>query len=644
MCGLFLVIAFTSSLPAYQDADLASSYYHFSRAQLHRFERNFSLAAEELEKAVGLDPQSAALRLEYADLLMMAGNSSQALQECRNAIEIDPHFSRAHLMLGQMYYRARQMDEALQSFEQANRLNPGEYEGFYYAGSLYMEEREWEKAAQAFSEVIRLRPDALRAYTLKAEALSQLNRIEESIQLLESVVQLRSGDFQLLDLLGKLYERTGQNDKAIETYQSIQFEGLASSAEKGAVDRQLAQLFCAAQRYQEALPLLQKLTNDNPHELLLHSLLGLSLTELKLYDQAVDHLRRLIGTLNQDQGNRFRMEAMYHLGRALEGRGDRGQAIQQFEELIESTQESNSQSSAWYNRAASVRLALLHQRTRQYQKAIDLFDAVRLQEPDEPWHIVRLAFAFTQAGRHDDALEMAARLAEGWPGDKDLEAVRARIFFEAEESKQALDLLEQLLEAHPEDESVYLSASQLFVEHEKYRKAEETIQDGLSRFPKSESLLFQYAALLERRKEFQKAEAEFRKLLARNPDHHSAMNYLGYMLADLDIKLEEALGHIQKAVDADPFNGAYLDSLGWVLFRMGKLELAEDYLKQASRLNDDDPTIFEHLGDLYSRLEEFEQARKNYQASLKFATEEEERERAEKKLRELDGTMRPESQ
>ena len=67
-------------------------------------------------------------------------------------------------------------------------------------------------------------------------------------------------------------------------------------------------------------------------------------------------------------------------------------------------------------------------------------------------------------------------------------------------------------------------------------------------------------------------------------------------------------------------------------------------LKQASRLNDDDPTIFEHLGDLYSRLEEFDQARKSYQASLKFATEDEERERAQKKLRDLDGTMRPESQ
>lgn len=637
-------MAFSGSVSAFQDTDLANSYYHFSRAQMHRFERNFSLAAQELEKAVALDPQSAALRVEYADVLTMAGGNSQALEQYRKAIEIDPQFSPAHLKLGQMYYRSRQVDQALESFEQANRLNPDEYQGFFYAGSLYMELREWEKAVHSFSEVIRLRPDAARAYALKAEALAELDRVDESIQLLESVVRPDSGDFHLLDLLGKLYERTGEYDKAIEAYQSIRTEGLASSIEEAAVERQLAQLFCAAQRYEEALPLLQKLTKDNPHELLLQSLLGLALTELKRYDQAVDHLGKLIGTLNEDRGNRFRLEAMYHLGRALDGKGDRGRAIQQFEELIAATQEGKTQSSTWYNRASTVRLALLRQRARQYQEAIDLFETVRRQEPDEPWHIVRLAFAFNQAGRHEDALQLAGRLAEDWPGDKDLNAVRAQLLFEADQSEQAFDLLEQLLEAHPDDESVYLSAGQLFVENQQYQEAEETIQEGLSRFPKSESLLFQYAALLERRKEFQKAEAEFRKLLARNPGHHSALNYLGYMLADLDIKLEEALEYIRKAVDADPFNGAYLDSLGWVYFRMGKLDLAEKYLKQASRINDDDPTIFEHLGDLYSRLEEFDQARKHYESSLKFATEEEERERAQKKLRDLDGTMRPESQ
>ncbi len=91
------------------------------------------------------------------------------------------------------------------------------------------------------------------------------------------------------------------------------------------------------------------------------------------------------------------------------------------------------------------------------------------------------------------------------------------------------------------------------------------------------------------------AEVEFRKVLKADPDNAGAMNYIGYMLADANLRLEESLDLITKALDIEPGNGAYLDSLGWVQFRLGRLEDAEKNLRRALEKTPRDPTVHDHM-------------------------------------------------
>ena len=101
---------------------------------------------------------------------------------------------------------------------------------------------------------------------------------------------------------------------------------------------------------------------------------------------------------------------------------------------------------------------------------------------------------------------------------------------------------------------------------------------------------------------YEEAEDLFRKMLDTDPENPGVLNYLGYMLANNGTKLDEALGMIKKAVDMEPANGAYLDSLGWAYFKLGKYDLAEDNLIKASQHEmGSDPTVQEHLGDLYQK-------------------------------------------
>jgi tetratricopeptide (TPR) repeat protein len=121
----------------------------------------------------------------------------------------------------------------------------------------------------------------------------------------------------------------------------------------------------------------------------------------------------------------------------------------------------------------------------------------------------------------------------------------------------------------------------------------------------------------ERMKKYDAAEAEFRKVLEMDPENSSAMNYLGYMFADQNVRLDEAEKLIGKALDAEPNNGAYMDSLGWVYFRMGKFPQAEEQLRRALQKLSRDATVHDHLGDVYFGEGRIRDAMLQWQNSLK---------------------------
>jgi Flp pilus assembly protein TadD len=105
----------------------------------------------------------------------------------------------------------------------------------------------------------------------------------------------------------------------------------------------------------------------------------------------------------------------------------------------------------------------------------------------------------------------------------------------------------------------------------------------------------------------------------RKPENASALNYLGYMLADRNIRLPEAQQMVSKALELDPENAAYLDSLGWVYYRQGKLEEAETYLLRAIEKYSKDATVHDHLGDVYLKRGKVKEAVAQWQRALQEA-------------------------
>jgi Flp pilus assembly protein TadD len=129
---------------------------------------------------------------------------------------------------------------------------------------------------------------------------------------------------------------------------------------------------------------------------------------------------------------------------------------------------------------------------------------------------------------------------------------------------------------------------------------------------------FALAASCERIGQFERAEHLFRRLIAREPENSTALNYLGYMYADSGVMLAESLKLIERALAVDSTNGAYLDSYGWALYRLGRLPEAEAQIRKALVVMQSDATILDHLGDILLVLGRRDEAEAQWRKALEL--------------------------
>jgi len=156
---------------------------------------------------------------------------------------------------------------------------------------------------------------------------------------------------------------------------------------------------------------------------------------------------------------------------------------------------------------------------------------------------------------------------------------------------------------------------------ERWADVEREALSALLRFPDTRNLMFQRASALERLGRYDEAEGVFAALVADDPDDANTANYLGYMWADRGVRLDEALRLIRHAVELEPDNPAYLDSLGWVHFRLGNLNEAEQWLRRAVGEGRADGTILSHLGEVLLARDQAEEGRRYLLRALDLGCE-----------------------
>jgi len=243
---------------------------------------------------------------------------------------------------------------------------------------------------------------------------------------------------------------------------------------------------------------------------------------------------------------------------------------------------------------------------------------------------------FADGGQHALAAETFARVPPESDHYPEAQMGRASAIFETGDMAAATDVLQDLADAHPDLPSVHAALGDMLRRTENCAEAIPAYGRALDSMDATREnawfVFYARAICHEEIDDWPPAEADFRRALELKPDQPNVLNYLGYSLVEQRRNLDEALAMIQRAVAGRPESGYITDSLGWVLYRLGRFDEAVEPMERAVALEPNDPIINDHLGDVYWMVGRYREAEFQWRRALSFEPEAEEADRIRRKL------------
>lgn len=619
--------------------DRAISYYHYSLAKWNEDRGELAKAISEMRAALRYNPDSSSIYLEIAGLAAKTGSIQEAIEYAQKAAELDPKDPDPHWLLANIYFRPQmrgdsatsEIQKAVQELEKLRELSPSDERVYYALGGAYFELKQPENAIQAYEKFQSLSTGIDIGYREIAKYYDRIGNLEKAEEYLLLGLKKQPESVESLTLLATIYLKQNKNQEAIPIYKKL----LSVTGDNAGDSRRLASLLIESGENNEAINILTDLAKIAPGDPISQILLGRAQLGLHKYTEAIETLRSV-----STNDLSIRMEALFYLGRAYEENGNRKEAIDVFLRLLEGIP-SNSEGAQANRLLFQQRLAANYWEDGDRDKAITIYQEMAKADPKANSLLLQ---AYRIDRQFDKALPLGKEQYEKDPSNLPVAIEYAQTLTDAGKIKEGTDILNKLLLSNPEEIDLYIALSQLYVQDKRFADAEKILVRAEEKSSKEESdrerIKFQKATVYEQLKDYDRAELLFKELLKENPSNATVLNYLGYMLADRGVRLDEAVRYVKEALILEPRNGAYLDSLGWAYFKLNDLENAEKYLLEADEIVKNDPTIVDHLGDLYHKTGDLKKAESYWLQSVKVGTDPEDTKKIRRKLEALQEKLR----
>ncbi|OAN80532.1 hypothetical protein A8B82_00325 [Sulfitobacter sp. EhC04] len=246
----------------------------------------------------------------------------------------------------------------------------------------------------------------------------------------------------------------------------------------------------------------------------------------------------------------------------------------------------------------------------------------RYLRPDHMDALLLTAELLENLGQYQLAIDEFAAVPADSPTYHAAELGRAGALRRSGKEDQAIEVLTQLARSHGDLAVVHSTLGDLLRGREDWAGAIAAYDRAIERVPEDNRmrwvLYYSRGIAYERSGDMAASEIDFRAALAVNPEQPQVLNYLGYSLVEQQRNLDEALDMIERAVAASPDSGYIVDSLGWVLYRLGRYEEAVDQMERAVELLAVDPVINDHLGDVYWAVGRKREAEFQWRRAISF--------------------------
>jgi tetratricopeptide (TPR) repeat protein len=598
-------------------------------------------AIAAFKRAAQLDPQGSDIMAELAGLYMRQSRLEEAVAAGDQALKIEPGNREAHRVLGIVYAtlvesgrrngRAQQnaaaiaenLNKAIQHLEQSiDRQLDSDPNVRATLARLYLAAGANEKAIPLLAELVNQEPGWSDGPSLLAQAYAAAGRDAEAIAWLERAAK---DDPDLYSTLAGFYERSRKWKDAASAYEkAVQAEPRNADLK---VQYALALMNVGGnESLTHARDLLNEVVAARPNDT--RSLYQLSQAQRRLGDVAAAEAmaRKVIA-----QNARSPM-GYYALALALEER-------RQYQAVIDALGPAAAEfrTHPGSNPAADLGLLLPHlgfayQELAEYDKAAATFDEAHKLVPADITITAYLAQANLSAKKYAAAIDVARKGRADNADDLRLARIEAQALRHSGKSDEAVGVLQAFTKTQDKPES-YVALAQIYADTKRAAEAVKVLQDAQAKFPDNTTIGFELGAVLDKQKKYADAEAAFRQILIKEPDNAPALNYIGYMLAERGERLNESVDLLRKALEIEPDNGSYLDSLGWAYYKADKLPQALDNLERAAGQLKSNSVIQDHYGDVLFKLSRYGEAIAAWERALLGDTDAIDRPTIDKKIK-----------
>jgi tetratricopeptide (TPR) repeat protein len=612
--------------------DRASSYYHYGLAHLYEDmavnagrSDYATQAVEQYKLALDADPNSKLLQDGLANLYFKIGRIREAVTAAQDQVTKNPNDVEAHALLGKVYLRSlgdmqtqqsgQMLQLAIAEYEKLAQLKPNDVETHLLLGQLYGVDHDSAKAEAQFKQAQKIDANSEEVALNMARLYSEEGEAKRAADVLSAIpVDDRTARVEFA--LGASYEQNHQLKDAIAAYH----RALDLDPDNLDTERGLSNALLSDGQLDEALKLLNGIVAAEPQDA--QSQIHIAEVERRQghYDQALATIEKA-KPLAADN-----LQLIYNEALIYDALGRYDDATDVLAKLISSSARSDGKYSDEEKGNRSIfldRLAIIYREENKTTEAVATYKQLVTLGGD----YVKSGYqgqvdAYRDAHMWKEATAVAAEVAKAMPKDHAIQLMYAGQLADTGKVDEGVALANAQLVATKgtsDERDTHLALAQIYTRLKRWQEASDelTSADALATKPDEKLYVsFLRGALDDRQKRYDEAETEFRKALAIDPQNATILNYLGYMLADRGVRLPEALTMIRKAVDLDPQNGAFLDSLGWVYYKSGQYALAEENLRKANERMNTDPTVHDHLGEVYEKTGNLKMAVAQWERSM----------------------------
>ena len=523
----------------------------------------------------------------------------------------DSNHDRAldHFIQGSVYDMKGEYAKAILEYQDALRYH--EDPAIYHALSKdYLLLEKYALAAKMGEKSVNAAPGNIAYRKTLADVYIAAFETDKAVTQYETIVQLDSNSADSWYNLARLYEAK-KPLRALEVYQSI-IERFGASWE---VYRQVAEIYSNLGKYDQSAEAIKEMLSIDPSNRRLKITLADAYDMAGNYDEALRLYDELL-ELNPEDIDLQSAVAGIHIKKK-----DYREAANHYSFILDQDSvpvESKLRIGEMYFRELQSDSTLIDAASEVMQIAIPIFRRIALSYPSD-WRAYWFLGAMGALIEDDSlAVRNLRKVTELASWNRDAWLSLSQVYFRNTRFGPMAKVLERAIKELPEEFQINLFLGVAYSRLGRNEDAVRVLETAVELNPQSIPALSTLALSYDNLRRYADSDRIYEQALKIEPNNHLILNNYGYSLSDRGIQLERALRMAKEAVQQQPENSSYLDTLGWAYFRLGEYEDAQRYVMEAIDAGDTSAVIHEHLGDIYAKLNELDKALEFWQKAYEI--------------------------